>query len=168
MSYQQRRQYLTTDQRGTERAKWINARHGINHLPAETMQQSAPRNSWQTCTKEFEEAQVLTSDRLTLALTRFPDDGSANFCIFVTLQRKTHFTFHRRNVHRRNVSAELSHSGLQWPTVVVRTTNHLYTSYTVNCQKECSYRSRLGQREMLSMTKKGSEKTERRVLLRHK
>jgi len=44
-----------------------------------------------------------TSARLTLVLTRFPDDGRANFCTLVTFQRKTHFTFHRRNVHRRNV-----------------------------------------------------------------
>jgi len=39
-----------------------------------------------------------TSARLTLALTRFPDDGSANFRTFVTFQRKTHFTFHRQTV----------------------------------------------------------------------
>ena len=38
-----------------------------------------------------------TSARLTLALTRFPDDGRANVCTLVTVQRKTHFTFHRRN-----------------------------------------------------------------------
>jgi len=43
-------------------------------------------------------------------LTRFPDDGSANFCPLVTFQRKAHFTFHRRNVHRRNGCAELSNS----------------------------------------------------------
>ena len=29
--------------------------------------------------------------RLTLALTRFPDDCRAKFCTFVTFQRKTHF-----------------------------------------------------------------------------
>jgi len=51
-----------------------------------------------------------TNARLTLALTRFPDDGSANFFALVIFQRKTHFTFHRRNVHRRNGGAELSHS----------------------------------------------------------
>jgi len=39
-----------------------------------------------------------TSVRLTLALTRFTDDGSANFRTFVTFQRKTHCTFHRRTV----------------------------------------------------------------------
>jgi len=39
-----------------------------------------------------------TSARLTLALTRFPDDCRANFRTFVTFQRKTHFTFHRRTV----------------------------------------------------------------------
>ena len=46
-----------------------------------------------------------TSARLTLAFTRFPDDGSANFCTLVTFQRKIHFTF-----HRRNGGVELSHS----------------------------------------------------------
>jgi len=38
-------------------------------------------------------------------LTRFPDDGSANFCTLVTFQRKTHFT-----CHHRNGDTELSHS----------------------------------------------------------
>jgi len=57
-----------------------------------------------------------TSARLTLELTRFPDDSSADFRTLVTFQRKTHFTFHRRHVHRRNAhrrncGAELSHSG---------------------------------------------------------
>ena len=55
-----------------------------------------------------------TTARLTLALTRFPDDGSADFCTLVTFQRITHFTFHRRNVHRRNGGAELSHSDLNY------------------------------------------------------
>jgi len=58
-----------------------------------------------TCTPSWEPCA-----RLTLALTRFPQDASANFCNLVTNQRKTHFTFHRRNVHRRNGGAELSHS----------------------------------------------------------
>jgi len=31
--------------------------------------------------------------------------------------------------------------------------NSTYTSYTVDCQKKCSYRSRLGRPKMLSMTK---------------
>jgi len=44
-----------------------------------------------------------TSAGPDLALTRFPDDGSANFCTLVTFQRKTHFTFHRRNVRRPSV-----------------------------------------------------------------
>ena len=52
MSYQQRRQYLATDQEVTERAKQINARRGINHFPVETVQQSAQWRSRQTCTKE--------------------------------------------------------------------------------------------------------------------
>ena len=42
-----------------------------------------------------------TSARLTLSLTRFPDDGRANLCTFVTFQRKTHFAFHRRTVEFR-------------------------------------------------------------------
>jgi len=42
---------------------------------------------------------------------------------------------------------------LQYPTVVLLNNNSTDASYTVNCQKKCSYRSRLGRREMLSMTK---------------
>jgi len=47
---------------------------------------------------------------LTLALTHFPDDGSANFYTLVTFQRKAHFT-----LHRRNSGAKLSHSASKVP-----------------------------------------------------
>ena len=62
------------------------------------------------------------SARLTLALTRFPDDGSANFFTLVTFQRKTYFTF-----HRRNGGAELAHSGKWGPLMT--------SSYSVNRDK---------------------------------
>jgi len=42
--------------RGTERAKRINARHGINYLLVETMKQSSQRNLCQTCTMKVLES----------------------------------------------------------------------------------------------------------------
>jgi len=51
MRYQLRQQYLAIKKRGTAGAKEINTWPGINYLPAEAMQQSAPQNFYQTCTR---------------------------------------------------------------------------------------------------------------------
>jgi len=55
MRYQLGQQYLAIKKRGTAGAKEINTWPGINHLPAEAMQQSAPQNFYQTCTRTIRE-----------------------------------------------------------------------------------------------------------------